>query len=171
MCSIVGGEEGYFHAVSQTGGTPVPDDFNVRLEMVIFHSSDDYETYSGEIFGNYTNNGGVYLEGNPADPANQARFRRIFNLVAAMNPCPCGFLGHPARVCADSPAAVQRYQGRVSGPFLDRLDLVVPVTPLTADELATAMPGEPSCHVRERISPPRAPSAHVSCWLARCLIR
>lgn len=74
VCSIVGAEEGYFHAQSQTGNTPVPNDFNARLEMVIFHSSTDYETYSGVIFGNDTNNGGVYLEGDPSQPGNQARF-------------------------------------------------------------------------------------------------
>jgi microbial collagenase len=74
VCSVVGGEEGYFHTIAQTGNTPVPNDFNTRLEMVIFHSSTDYETYSGVIFGNDTNNGGIYLEGDPSDPANQARF-------------------------------------------------------------------------------------------------
>ncbi|HSX62325.1 MAG TPA: M9 family metallopeptidase [Tahibacter sp.] len=74
VCSIVGAEEGYFHTQAQTGNTPVPNDFNARLEMVIFHSSTDYETYSGTIFGNDTNNGGIYLEGDPSDPANQARF-------------------------------------------------------------------------------------------------
>lgn len=74
VCAITGGQDAHFHALASTGGVPVPDDFNNRLEMVIFHSSTDYETYSGVIFGNYTNNGGVYLEGNPADPANQARF-------------------------------------------------------------------------------------------------
>lgn len=74
VCAIVTAEEGYFHAQAQTGNTPVPDDFNSRLEMVIFRSSSDYETYSGVIFGNDTNNGGIYLEGDPADPSNQARF-------------------------------------------------------------------------------------------------
>lgn len=74
VCSIVAGEESYFHNQAQTGLIPVANDFNSRLEMVIFHSSTDYETYSGVIFGNDTNNGGIYLEGNPADPANQARF-------------------------------------------------------------------------------------------------
>lgn len=74
ICAIVGAEEGYFHAQAQTGNTPVPNDFNARLEMIIFHSSSDYETYSGTIFGNDTNNGGIYLEGDPANPSNQARF-------------------------------------------------------------------------------------------------
>jgi magnesium chelatase family protein len=79
-----------------------------------------------------------------------------FQLMAAMNPCPCGFLGHPERVCTDSPASIQRYQGRVSGPFLDRIDLVVPVTPLSTEELATAQLGESSAIVRERILAARA---------------
>lgn len=74
VCSIVGAEEGYFHAQSQTGNTPVPNDFNSRLEMVIFRSSTDYENYSGIFFGNDTNNGGIYLEGDPSQPGNQARF-------------------------------------------------------------------------------------------------
>ncbi len=78
-------------------------------------------------------------------------FPARFQLLAAMNPCPCGWLGHPERVCIDSPAAISRYQGRVSGPFLDRLDLVVPVTPLTRDELAASGPGEASASVRARI--------------------
>jgi len=82
-----------------------------------------------------------------------------FQLMAAMNPCPCGFMGHPERVCTDSPAAVQRYQGRVSGPFIDRMDLVVPVTPLTSGELAIAPFGEPSAVVRERILAARARQA------------
>lgn len=74
VCSIVGAEEGFFHTQAQTGNTPVPNDNNSRLEMVIFHSSTDYETYSGIIFGNDTNNGGIYLEGDPSNPSNQARF-------------------------------------------------------------------------------------------------
>ncbi|MBD8525081.1 collagenase [Pseudomarimonas arenosa] len=74
VCSIVGGEAAYFHAETQTGGLPVANDFNTRLEMVIFHSSDDYATYSGVLFGNNTNNGGIYLEGDPSNLSNQARF-------------------------------------------------------------------------------------------------
>ncbi|HVJ62222.1 MAG TPA: M9 family metallopeptidase [Tahibacter sp.] len=74
VCSIVGNEEGYFHTQAQTNNVPVADDNNTKLEMVIFHSSTDYETYSGVIFGNDTNNGGIYLEGDPSVVGNQARF-------------------------------------------------------------------------------------------------
>lgn len=74
VCNTVMGEEGFFHRKVGDHDTPVADDNNKTLELVIFHSSTDYQTYSGAIFGNDTNNGGIYLEGNPADPANQPRF-------------------------------------------------------------------------------------------------
>lgn len=73
-----------------------------------------------------------------------------FALLAAMNPCPCGYLGHPKRACICPPATVARYLGRVSGPLLDRLDLVVPIVapPATA---AVAGEGDSTRVVRERI--------------------
>ena len=74
-----------------------------------------------------------------------------FLLMAAMNACPCGFLGHPEHGCIDSPEAVKRYQGRVSEFLLVHMDLAVPIIPLTAEELADAEPGEPSADVRGRI--------------------
>lgn len=62
--------------------------------------------------------------------ANYAlHFPARFQLMAAMNPCPCGYLGHPERQCTCTAAAVQRYQARLSGPLLDRIDLVVPMRP------------------------------------------
>ena len=73
-CATVAGEETYFHERLQTGRTPVSGDLNAKLEMVVFHSSTDYETYSGVLFGNDTNNGGIYLEGDPTAPGNQPRF-------------------------------------------------------------------------------------------------
>jgi magnesium chelatase family protein len=72
-------------------------------------------------------------------------------LVAAMNPCPCGFLGHPQRACIDGVAAVQRYVGRVSGPLLDRFDLVVPLAP-GATGAVPSEPGDPSSVVRDRVA-------------------
>lgn len=74
VCTITAGMETYFHDAARTNRTPVANDLNARLEMVIFHSSDDYEAYSGTLFGNDVNNGGIYLEGDPSQPGNQARF-------------------------------------------------------------------------------------------------
>lgn len=73
-----------------------------------------------------------------------------FLLVATMNPCPCGHLGDPARVCACSPAAVARYRSRVSGPLLDRIDLHVEIPRPRAADLA-GPPGEASAAVRARV--------------------
>lgn len=74
-----------------------------------------------------------------------------FTLVAAMNPCPCGYYNHPTKECTCSPGAVHRYMGRISGPLLDRIDLQVEVTPVTPAELTSAAPGEPSAVIRNRV--------------------
>lgn len=74
-----------------------------------------------------------------------------FMLVAAMNPCPCGYYNHPSRECTCSPGSVHRYMGRISGPLMDRIDLHVEVTPVAPSALAQAAPGERSSVVRERV--------------------
>lgn len=74
-----------------------------------------------------------------------------FTLVAAMNPCPCGYYNHPDRECSCAPGAVHRYMGRISGPLMDRIDLHIEVTPVPPAELAAAAPGEPSAAIRERV--------------------
>ncbi len=77
-------------------------------------------------------------------------------LVAAMNPCPCGFFGHPTKPCTCSPQAVSRYLGRISGPLLDRLDLHVEVPPVDFASLASRAPEEPSERIRRRVEAARA---------------
>ena len=86
--------------------------------------------------------------------ARQATFPAGFQLVAAMNPCPCGWLGAFAatgKPCRCTPDSVARYQSRLSGPLLDRIDLVVEVAALPPSDLLTALPGEPSSAVRLRV--------------------
>jgi magnesium chelatase family protein len=68
-----------------------------------------------------------------------------------MNPCPCGYLGHPTRACRDTPDQVARYQGRLSGPLLDRIDLHIEVPALPPNDLLNGIAGEPSASVRERV--------------------
>lgn len=72
-------------------------------------------------------------------------------LVAAMNPCPCGFKGYPEANCVGSPATCGRYLQRLSGPLLDRIDLHITVPRLKTDELMNISPGEPSAAIRERV--------------------
>lgn len=87
--------------------------------------------------------------------ARQARFPARFQLVAAMNPCPCGWLGAQAssgRDCRCTPDQVARYQGRLSGPLLDRIDLQVEVPAVRAEELLAQAQGEPSAVVAARVA-------------------
>jgi len=83
--------------------------------------------------------------------ARQADFPARFQLIAAMNPCPCGYLGHYAAKCKCSEESVARYRTRISGPLLDRIDLHVDVPALAPAQLEVRKPGEPSGKVRERV--------------------
>lgn len=74
-----------------------------------------------------------------------------FMLVAAMNPCPCGYYNHPDKDCVCGPGIVQKYLNRVSGPLLDRIDIHVEVTPVPFRELSRAQNSEKSLSVRERV--------------------
>ncbi len=85
-----------------------------------------------------------------------ARFPARALVMAAMNPCGCGWLGHPKRSCKCTPGDLTRYAARVSGPVLDRLDLQIEVPALTSEELLAAPPGEASEVVRERVLLARA---------------
>ena len=83
--------------------------------------------------------------------AQRAEFPARFQLIAAMNPCPCGYLGSSLRACRCSPDQVSRYQGKLSGPLLDRIDLHVEVGALAADELINTPPGESTNAIRVRV--------------------
>jgi magnesium chelatase family protein len=74
-----------------------------------------------------------------------------FMLIAAMNPCPCGYYNHPEKECVCAPGLVQKYLNKISGPLLDRIDLHVEVTPVPFKELATIQNGEKSTFVRDRV--------------------
>jgi magnesium chelatase family protein len=82
--------------------------------------------------------------------ATQAKFPARFQLIAAMNPCPCGYLGSTLKACRCTPDQVARYQGKLSGPLLDRIDLQVEVPTLAADVLMHATRGESTDTVRTR---------------------
>jgi magnesium chelatase family protein len=77
-------------------------------------------------------------------------------LVAAMNPCPCGYLGDSKHECRCTPTQIQRYRARISGPLLDRIDIHVEAPALSLTELRSEKPGEPSAPIRERVQAARA---------------
>jgi len=84
--------------------------------------------------------------------ARQADFPARFQLIAAMNPCPCGYLGHFSGQCRCTPDMVARYRSRISGPLLDRIDLQVEVPALPSRDLTATAQGEASAAVRDRVA-------------------
>lgn len=78
-----------------------------------------------------------------------------FMLVAAMNPCPCGYFGHPTRPCTCSPHMVDKYLSRISGPLLDRMDLHIEVPPVEFEELSSSEKSESSDAIRQRVNAAR----------------
>jgi magnesium chelatase family protein len=90
-----------------------------------------------------------------ARASGSVTFPANFTLVAAMNPCPCGFAGDPVKECRCASAAVQRYQKRISGPLLDRIDIHLEVPRIEWEQLAERRAGEPSAAVRVRVEATR----------------
>ena len=88
--------------------------------------------------------------------ARRAEFPARFQLIAAMNPCPCGYLGSQVRSCRCTPDQVARYQGKLSGPLLDRIDLHIEVGHLGVTALLDAAPGEDSASIASRSQAARA---------------
>ncbi len=74
-----------------------------------------------------------------------------FMLIAAMNPCPCGYYNHPEKACVCSPGSVKKYLNRISGPLMDRIDLHVEVVPVSTKELTELPKGESSKSIRQRV--------------------
>lgn len=74
-----------------------------------------------------------------------------FMLVASMNPCPCGYYGHPTKQCTCAPGAVNKYMNRISGPLLDRIDIQVEIQPVSFDDMANKAPAESSAEIRKRV--------------------
>ncbi|MEG1544341.1 MAG: ATP-binding protein, partial [Tannerellaceae bacterium] len=87
---------------------------------------------------------------------DRVRFPARFQLVAAMNPCPCGYYNHPDRPCLCPPGAVQKYMNRISGPLLDRIDIQIEIVPVPFEKISEQRPSEPSLAVRERVMKARA---------------
>jgi len=74
-----------------------------------------------------------------------------FMLIAAMNPCPCGYYNHPTKTCVCTPGMIQKYLHKISGPLLDRIDIHIEVIPVEFEKLAATRPAESSAQIRERV--------------------
>jgi magnesium chelatase family protein len=141
------------HTVSDValvgGGTlPRPGEISLAHNGVLFlDEMPEFDRRVLEVLRQPLEEGRVTI----ARAARTATFPARFMLIAAMNPCPCGFLGDAVRVCRCTPAEVSRYRGRLSGPLRDRIDLIVDVPALPAATLGDEAPAESSASIRERV--------------------
>ena len=135
------------------GGNPRPGEISLAHHGVLF--LDELPEFSRqvlEVLREPLETGRITI----SRAARQADFPAQFQLVAAMNPCPCGYLGNPTQPCRDTPDQIARYRGRISGPLLDRIDIQISVPSLTEDELMQAGAGEASAAIRARVQAARA---------------
>lgn len=139
-------------ALTGGGSQPRPGEISLAHNGVLFLDElPEFGRQALEVLREPLETGSVSISRAAAQVVYPARFQ----LVAAMNPCPCGYLGDPVHPCRCTPDQIQRYRGRISGPLLDRLDMQVAVTRLRPDELQQAPAGEPSADVRERVAETR----------------
>jgi magnesium chelatase family protein len=136
------------------GSTPRPGEVSLAHNGVLFLDElPEFDRRVLEVLRQPLEDGAVTI----ARAAHSATFPARFMLVAAMNPCPCGFLGHPDRACLCTPTQVQKYRAKISGPLLDRIDLHIEVPALRLSELADDhAPGESSSAVAGRVADARA---------------
>ena len=142
-------------AVALVGGgsDPRPGEISLAHHGVLFLDElPEWDRRVLEVLREPIESGRIHI----SRAARQATFPARFQLVAAMNPCPCGYLGHASGRCRCTPDQVARYRARISGPLLDRIDLQIEVPSLAADALPgprrAAAAGETSDTVRERVA-------------------
>ena len=130
------------------GGVPRPGEISLAHHGVLFLDElPEFDRKVLEVLREPLESGRITI----SRAARQADFPASFQLVAAMNPCPCGYLGHHNNKCRCTPDQVARYRGKLSGPLLDRIDLHVEVPALKDDELTRAPDGEASTTIRQRV--------------------
>lgn len=131
------------------GGTPRPGEISLAHHGVLFLDElPEFQRAVLEVLREPLESGRITI----SRAARQADFPARFQLIAAMNPCPCGFYGHPSGKCRCTPDIVRRYQGRISGPLLDRIDMQIAVGALSPAELADQAQGEPSSVIAARVA-------------------
>lgn len=138
-------------AVALVGGGshPRPGEISLAHHGVLFLDElPEFDRRVLEVLREPLESGRIHI----SRAAQQAEFPARFQLVAAMNPCPCGYLGHGSGRCRCTPDQVARYRARISGPLLDRIDIQIEVPALPEAELMAAPAGEPSAAIRARVT-------------------
>jgi magnesium chelatase family protein len=137
-------------AVALVGGgsEPRPGEISLALNGVLFLDElPEFDRRVLEVLREPLESGKITV----SRAARQADFPARFQLIAAMNPCPCGYLGHASGKCRCTPDQVARYRGRISGPLLDRIDIQIEVPSVPEEELTRQAAGEPTGAIRARV--------------------
>jgi len=130
------------------GGIPRPGEISLAHHGVLFLDElPEFDRKVLEVLREPLESGHITI----SRAARQADFPAQFQLIAAMNPCPCGYLGHYNNKCRCTPDQVARYKAKISGPLLDRIDLHIEVAALKNDELTKASAAEGSDAIRARV--------------------
>lgn len=141
-------------AVALVGGGshPRPGEISMALHGVLFLDElPEFDRRVLEVLREPLESGRISV----SRAARQAEFPAAFQLVAAMNPCPCGYLGHLDGRCRCTPGEIARYRSRISGPLLDRIDIQIEVPAVPQQDLMRGAEGEPSSAVRSRVTAAR----------------
>lgn len=139
-------------AIVGGGGTPRPGEISLSHHGVLFLDElPEFDRKVLEVLREPLECARITI----SRAARQTEFPADFQLIAAMNPCPCGYLGHASGRCRCTQEAVARYQGRLSGPLLDRIDVQIEVPALAPDELAAQASGETSADIARRVAAAR----------------
>jgi magnesium chelatase family protein len=130
------------------GSVPRPGEISMAMHGVLFLDElPEFDRDVLEVLREPLESGRITV----SRAARQAEFPAQFQLVAAMNPCHCGFLGHYSGRCRCTPDQVLRYRRKISGPLLDRIDIQIEVPGLPPEDLTRARAGESSAAIRERV--------------------
>ena len=135
------------------GGIPRPGEISLAHHGVLFLDElPEFDRKVLEVLREPLESGHITI----SRAARQADFPAQFQLIAAMNPCPCGYLGHYNNKCRCTPDQVSRYKSKISGPLLDRIDVLIDVPALKEDELTAKTTAESSDQIRARVEQARA---------------
>lgn len=131
------------------GSHPRPGEISLAMHGVLFLDElAEFDRKVLEVLREPLESGKITI----SRAARQAEFPAQFQLIAAMNPCPCGYLGHPNGKCHCTPDQISRYRGRISGPLLDRIDMQIEVPVVPQEELMQRrITGEKSSIIRGRV--------------------
>ncbi len=144
------------HGLVRGGSWPRPGEISMAHRGVLFLDElPEFGTSTLEVLRQPLEDRKVSL----ARASGTVTFPANFTLVAAMNPCPCGFAGDPVKECRCNAAAITRYQKRISGPLLDRMDIYLEVPRVDYEKLSEKRAGESSAVVRSRVQAARTVQA------------